>query len=137
MEWIIFESNTSKVMRSNPATLFYFQTQKYFTILFKFLEFLRSLDRFKVFIRVIISEFYMAWRLNSLQYLLTIIIIRLTCTNLWFVVFWVVCVWSGIRWTFRYFRRRCQGANFARSFIFLAVRTKEKSSRKFSFVRKI
>ena len=41
-----------------------FSTRKYFTILFKILDFLRSLDRFKVHIRAIISEFYMAWRNN-------------------------------------------------------------------------
>ena len=51
------------VMRSNPVlTFFYFSTQKYFTILFKILDFLRPLDRFKVRIWVIISEIYMAWR---------------------------------------------------------------------------
>ena len=52
------------VMRSYlVATLFfYFSTQKYFTIKLKILDFLRSLDRFKVFIQVIIIEFYMAWK---------------------------------------------------------------------------
>ena len=46
-------------MRSNPThRLFYFPTRKYFKILLKFLDFLRSLDRFKVLIRVIISDFY-------------------------------------------------------------------------------
>ena len=39
-------------------------------ILFKILDFLRSLDRFEVLIRVIISEFYMAWRKYLLKYLL-------------------------------------------------------------------
>ena len=33
-------------------------------ILFKILDFLRSLDRLEVHIRVIISEFSMAWRNN-------------------------------------------------------------------------
>ena len=33
-------------------------------ILFKILDFLRSLDRLKVHIRIIISEFYIAWRKN-------------------------------------------------------------------------
>ena len=42
---------------SRAPNLFYFPTRKYFTILFKFLDFLRSLDRFKVLIRAIISEF--------------------------------------------------------------------------------
>ena len=50
-------------MRSNPAhRLSFFPTPKYFTILFKFLDLLWSLDWFKVRFRVIISEFYMAWR---------------------------------------------------------------------------
>ena len=51
-------------MRSNPThhLFFYFPIRKYFTMQFKFFEFLRSLDRFKVLIRVIISEFYTAWR---------------------------------------------------------------------------
>ena len=39
----------------------FFSTRKYFTILFKILDFLRPLDRFEVHI---ISEFYMAWRKN-------------------------------------------------------------------------
>ena len=53
-------------MRSNPAhhLFFYFSTRKYFTMLFKILDFLRSLDRFKVLIRVIISGFFIAWRKN-------------------------------------------------------------------------
>ena len=47
---------------SRAPTVFYFSTQNYFTISLKFLDFLRSLDRFKVLITVIISEFYMACR---------------------------------------------------------------------------
>ena len=42
---------------SRAPTLFYSSTRKFFTISFKFLDFLRSLDRFKVLITVIISEF--------------------------------------------------------------------------------
>ena len=42
VKWIRFESNTSLVMRSNPAHQ---------------LSFLRSLDRFKVLIRVIQTNF--------------------------------------------------------------------------------
>ena len=64
-------------MRSKPAhdLLLIFKTRKYFTTLFKFLDFLRSLDRFKVLIWVIISEFYyktFIWlgEKNSLKYLL-------------------------------------------------------------------
>ena len=49
---------------SRAPSLFYFPTRKYFTIQFKFLDFLTSLDRFEVLIRVIISEFYMARRKN-------------------------------------------------------------------------
>ena len=71
VQWIRYESNTSKFRRSNPVhkLFFYFPTRKYFTILFRFLDFLRSLDRLKVLIRVFISEFYMTWRKNSLKYL--------------------------------------------------------------------
>ena len=58
-------------MRSNPAlNSFYFPTRKYFTILFKFLDFLRSLDRFTVLIKFLICEFYMTWKKISLKYLL-------------------------------------------------------------------
>ena len=49
---------------SRVSTLFYFPTQKYFTILFKFLDFLRSLDRFKL----LISEFYMDGEKISLKF---------------------------------------------------------------------
>ena len=53
-------------MRSNPghqlSFIFQLEFQFFFTILFKFLDFLRSPDRFEVLITVIISEFYMAWR---------------------------------------------------------------------------
>ena len=53
------------VMRSNPVrTFFYFLNWKYFTILFKILDLLRSLDRFKVLLRVILNEISMAWREN-------------------------------------------------------------------------
>ena len=50
-------------MHSNPAheLFFYFRTRKYFIMLFKFLDFLRSLDRFKV-LKVIISDYYLVWR---------------------------------------------------------------------------
>ena len=48
--------------KSRAPTVFYFSTQNYFTISFKFLDFLRLLDQFELLIRVIISEFYMAWR---------------------------------------------------------------------------
>ena len=51
-------------MRSIPVLTSFFSTRKYFTILFKILDFLRSLNRFKVLIRLIKSEFYMAWRKN-------------------------------------------------------------------------
>ena len=50
-------------MRSNPANqllFFIFLTRKYFTKV-EFLDFVRSLDRFKGLIRVIISGVYMAW----------------------------------------------------------------------------
>ena len=59
-------SGTRKVMSSNPAQnfLFIFKTRKYLTIEFKFFNFLGSLDKLKVLIWVIISEFYMAWRNN-------------------------------------------------------------------------
>ena len=69
--------NSSKLLRSSgydlrlwrgrscvriPRIIFFlFLNQKYFTILFKFLDFLRSLDRFRVLIKVIISEFYTRW----------------------------------------------------------------------------
>ena len=43
---------------SRSNFFFYFPTQKYFSIQF------RSLERFKVLIRVMISDFYMAWRKN-------------------------------------------------------------------------
>ena len=51
-------------MRSNITLylFFYFPTRKYFTFYFKFLHYLRSVDRFKVLIWFIISEFYMALR---------------------------------------------------------------------------
>ena len=52
------------MFESRAPTHFYFLTRKYFTILFQFLELLRSLDRFKVLIRVIISEFSMTLRKN-------------------------------------------------------------------------
>ena len=56
--------------KSRAPTLFYFATRKYFTITFKFFEFLRSLGRYKVLIRVIISEFHTTWRKkNSLKYI--------------------------------------------------------------------
>ena len=55
-----------KVMRSDPAYdfLFIFQLENILRSNLKFLDFLRLPDRFKVHIRVIISEFYMAWRNN-------------------------------------------------------------------------
>ena len=51
-------------MRSNPAHqfFFYFLAQKYFTIQFKFLDILPSLDSLEVLIRVIICNFNMALR---------------------------------------------------------------------------
>ena len=49
---------------------FLFFNSKIFYDLFKFPDFLRSLDRFKVLIGVNISEFYIALRKISLQYLL-------------------------------------------------------------------
>ena len=52
---------------SHAPPFFYFPTRKYFTIWFKFLDLLRSLDRFKVLIRVIISEFYIPWRKKSVK----------------------------------------------------------------------
>ena len=54
-----------KVMRSIPRTdpLLFFNS-KIFTVLFKFLDFLQLLDRFKVLTWVVISEFYMTWRKN-------------------------------------------------------------------------
>jgi len=63
-------------VRIPRTNCFYFPTRKYFTLsylfifLFEFLDFLRSLDRFKVLIRAIFSEFYMPWRKISLKYLL-------------------------------------------------------------------
>ena len=51
-----------QAFESCAPAIFYFPTPKYFTILFKFVDFLRSLDRFKVLIRIISSEFYMAKR---------------------------------------------------------------------------
>ena len=53
------------VMRSNPVpTYFYFPTRIYFTILYKIFDFLRSLNLFEVYIRVIISEIYKTIHLN-------------------------------------------------------------------------
>ena len=51
-------------IESCAPTVFYFPTRKFLMILFEFLDFLRSLDRFKILIRVIISDFYMAWKKN-------------------------------------------------------------------------
>ena len=56
-------------MRSNPVTIFLFIFQLE-NILRTYLKLLTSYGRYKVHIRVIISEFYMAWRKNSLKYLL-------------------------------------------------------------------
>ena len=47
---------------SHAPPVFYFPARKYVTNKFKFLDFLKSLDRYKVLVRVINSEFYMAWR---------------------------------------------------------------------------
>ena len=52
-----------------PSAFLFFNS-KIFYLSFKFLNFLRSLDRFKVLFRVVISEIYMAWRKISLEYLL-------------------------------------------------------------------
>ena len=52
-------------MRSNPALkVFLFSNSKIFYDLITILDILRSFDRFKVLIKVIISEFYMAWSKN-------------------------------------------------------------------------
>ena len=48
--WVTYE--WVHVFESHAPPVFYFPTWKYLTILFKFLDFLRSLDRFKVLIRV-------------------------------------------------------------------------------------
>ena len=55
---------------SSSNLFFYFPIQKYFTILFKILEFLRSLDRLKVHIRVLLVSFIWLGETNSLKYLL-------------------------------------------------------------------
>ena len=55
---------------SSSNLFFYFPIQKYFTILFKILEFLRSLDRFTVHTRVLLVSFIWLGEKNSLKYLL-------------------------------------------------------------------
>ena len=53
-------SRRRSCVRIPRTNCFYFSSRKYFSILFKFLDFLRSLDQLKVLVRVIISDFYMA-----------------------------------------------------------------------------
>ena len=50
-------NESGQAFDSRAPTAFYFSTWKYYTIWIKFLDFLRSLDRSKVLIGVIISEF--------------------------------------------------------------------------------
>ena len=67
-----FQNSSKKSFRVRiPYQLFFcISTRKYFTILFKILDFLRILDRFKLHIRVIISEFFRLGEKISLKYLL-------------------------------------------------------------------